>query len=93
MRVATVAPDNLPDARLILLKGFDTNGFTFVTNYQSHIGQQLDYCPHSALVFCWAKLERQVRVRGKIHKASKEQNDNFWNERPRGALLAVLSSN
>ena len=35
MTLATASADGMPDARIVLLKGFDNSGFTFFTNYNS----------------------------------------------------------
>ena len=42
MTLATAGKDGRPSARIVLLKGFDKNGFTFFTNYQSHKGNQIE---------------------------------------------------
>src|SRR5690606_22982146 len=34
MTLATTTPDGRPSARIVLLKGYDDNGFVFFTNYQ-----------------------------------------------------------
>ena len=35
MSLATVGPDGTPSLRMVLLKGFDGEGFVFYTNYES----------------------------------------------------------
>ena len=42
MTLATVDGDGAPDARMVLLKGVDSDGFRFFTNYESAKGMQLD---------------------------------------------------
>ncbi|MGO2415803.1 MAG: pyridoxine/pyridoxamine 5'-phosphate oxidase, partial [Cobetia crustatorum] len=51
MTLATVDSQGKPHARIVLLKGYDTNGFIFYTNYQSHKGSELANVPHAALTF------------------------------------------
>src|SRR6266702_3608076 len=60
MTLATASPDGIPDARIVLLKGFDARGFVFYTNYESLKGRELAANPRACLVFFWKKLERQV---------------------------------
>src|SRR5512146_1680144 len=41
LSLASVGPDGMPSLRMVLLKGFDAQGFVFYTNYQSRKGEQL----------------------------------------------------
>ena len=40
MALATVDEDGLPDVRMVLLKGYDAEGFVFYTNYESAKGRR-----------------------------------------------------
>ena len=40
MTLSTVNEKGKPSARIVLLKGFDENGFVFFTNYNSHKGDR-----------------------------------------------------
>ena len=66
--LATVDADGAPDARMVLLKGFDAQGFRFHTNYDSAKAEQLAAQPRATLVFYWRELDRQVRVRGAVER-------------------------
>jgi pyridoxamine 5'-phosphate oxidase len=92
MTLATVTADGKPDARIVLLKGFDDRGFVFYTNFRSHKGQQLAANPHAALVFLWGDLERQVRIVGSVEKATNEEADNYFYSRPLGSRLGAWAS-
>lgn len=92
MTLATVDANGSPDARIVLLKGVNENGFHFFTNYQSRKGQQLQAEPHAALVFFWKELERQVRVQGTIERLSDAENDAYFLSRPRESQLGAISS-
>src|SRR5271170_6276755 len=59
MTLATCGPEGKPSARIVLLKAFDENGFTFFTNYESRKGQEMATNPAASLVLFWAELERQ----------------------------------
>ena len=41
MTLATATTDGRPSARIVLLKGFDANGFAFYTNYLSRKGKEI----------------------------------------------------
>ena len=68
MTLATVDADGEPDARMVLLKGVDVEGFRFFTNYESAKGAQLEAGAGAALVVYWRELDRQVRVRGTVER-------------------------
>jgi pyridoxamine 5'-phosphate oxidase len=92
MTLATVTSEGKPDARIVLLKGFDDRGFVFYTNYRSHKGQELAVNPHAALVFLWGDLERQVRVVGRVEKATDLEADTYFQSRPLGSRLGAWAS-
>src|SRR3954468_2554886 len=92
MVVATADTDGVPDARIVLMKGYDAFGFVFFTSYASAKGAQLAVNPHAALVFPWHALQRQVRVAGRVERGGGAAPDDLWNPRPRGAQLAAVAS-
>src|SRR5256714_13271430 len=61
MALATASADGRPSVRIVLLKGFDHDGFVFFSNYESEKGQQLAVNPFAALCFYWIELDRQIR--------------------------------
>ena len=92
MTLATASSDGLPSARIVLLKGFDENGFIFFTNYKSFKGNQLEENPKACLVFFWKELERQVRVTGFVQKTSNKESDTYFKSRPPGSQLGAIIS-
>lgn len=92
MTLATATQDGKPRARILLLKGFDEQGFLFYTNYKSHKGQELAENPQAALVFWWAELERQVRIEGVPVKLSDEESDEYFHSRPFNSRLGAWAS-
>ena len=92
MTLSTVARDGAPDARLVLLKGFDERGLVFFTHRTSHKGEQLAANPRAALTFWWEPLERQVRVRGRVEWTSDAESDQYFDSRPRGSQLGATVS-
>jgi pyridoxamine 5'-phosphate oxidase len=89
MSLATVGADGAPHARMVLLKAVDSRGFIFCTHKNSPKGKDLQANPNAALVFYWARSERQVRVEGVARWMSKEDNADFFRNRPRGAQIAA----
>ncbi|MDB4474582.1 pyridoxamine 5'-phosphate oxidase [Opitutaceae bacterium] len=92
MTVATVNPDGEPSARTLLLKGVDSSGFTFFTNYESAKGSDLAQNPAVSMVFPWLALERQVLVRGTVTKVSREETESYFQSRPHGSQLGAWAS-
>jgi pyridoxamine 5'-phosphate oxidase len=82
MTLATASPEGLPDARIVLLKGYDEAGFVFFTNYQSMKGQQLAANGHACLVFFWKELERQVKIKGTVRQVAGADSDAYFSSRP-----------
>jgi pyridoxamine 5'-phosphate oxidase len=92
MVLATADADGAPDARVVLMKGYDATGFVFVTSYASAKGAQLAVNPRAALVFPWQAMQRQVRVNGRVERVGGPASDALWDPRPRGAQLAAVAS-
>lgn len=92
MTLATASADGMPSARIVLLKGFDKNGFVFYTNYESFKGQQMAENPRACLVFFWKELERQVRITGIIQKTSTAESNDYFASRPTGSQTGAWAS-
>jgi pyridoxamine 5'-phosphate oxidase len=92
MQVATVRPDGRPTVRTVLLKGLDSRGIVFYTNYESAKGRDLAANPSAAAVFAWLAHERQVRVSGPVTKVSEAETAAYFATRPRGSQLGAWAS-
>jgi pyridoxamine 5'-phosphate oxidase len=92
MCIATVDDQGMPDARMVLLKGVDREGFRFFTNYEGVKASQLEANQAAALVFHWVELDRQVRVRGPVEKVSEAQSDEYYASRGRGSQIGAWAS-
>jgi pyridoxamine 5'-phosphate oxidase len=92
MTLATADANSKPHARIVLLKGFDAQGFVFYTNYESHKGNELANNPQASLLFFWQPLERQVRIEGVVEKVSDQESDEYFHSRPLGSRLGAWAS-
>jgi len=92
MVLSTVNSQGKPSSRIVLLKGLTNQGFRFFTNYESQKGQELANNPAASLVFWWDKLERQVRIEGKVQKLTKTESATYFHSRPRGSQIGAWSS-
>src|SRR5438067_7508659 len=92
MTLATVDGHGLPNARMVLLKGFDERGFVFYTNLDSPKAKELDSSGKAALVFHWTTLNRQVRLRGLVERVEDDVADAYFATRPRLAQIGAWAS-
>ena len=92
MTLATVDSHLRPSTRIVLLKGLESEGLIFYTNYQSRKGQELAGNPQAALQFHWIELERTVRIEGVIEKTSEAMSDAYFQSRPRGSQIGAWAS-
>ena len=92
MTLGTVGAGDVPSSRIVLLKGFDADGFVFFTNYKSQKGQELAANPHAVIHFFWADLERQVNVRGVVTRISADESDEYFNSRPFESRIGASAS-
>ena len=92
MTLATASPDGLPAARIVLLKGFDEQGFVFFTNYESAKARDLAANPRACLLVFWAELERQVRITGRVIKTSADESEKYFQSRPFESQIGAWAS-
>jgi pyridoxamine 5'-phosphate oxidase len=92
MTLATVDAEGRPQARIVLLKGFDARGFTFFTNYDSAKGRELAANPHATLVFFWDRLERSVRITGSVARTTRAESQDYFKSRPYRSRLGACVS-
>lgn len=90
--LATVDEDGLPNVRMVLLKGFDSQGFVFYTNFESQKGQEILSQKKAAMCFHWKSLRRQVRLRGPVEVVSDAEADEYFKTRPRGSRIGAWAS-
>ena len=92
MTLATSTQTGRPSARIVLFKGIKRGGVFFVTNYQSRKAVELEQNPFAALVMHFPRCERQVRLEGRVERASVDESDEYFAARPRGSQLSAWAS-
>jgi pyridoxamine 5'-phosphate oxidase len=92
MTVSSNDAEGQPDARVVLAREVNDEGFVFYTNYESAKGIQLAGAPFASAVFAWLDLHRQVRVRGEIEVVSSEESDAYFASRPRESQIGAWAS-
>ena len=81
-----------PNLRMVLLKGWDADGFVFYSNKESAKGSEIAAHPHAALCLHWKSLRRQVRVRGYVSEVSGEEADAYFASRARDSQIGAWAS-
>jgi pyridoxamine 5'-phosphate oxidase len=92
MTLATASADGRPSARIVLYKGLQRGALLFVTNYSSRKARELAENPRAALVMHFPLMERQVRVEGRVEKATVAESEAYFRSRPRGSQLGAWAS-
>jgi pyridoxamine 5'-phosphate oxidase len=90
--LSTVDANGVPDARNLLIRGADAEGFSFFTNYLSAKSRQLQSQPVAAATSSWLDLHRQVRIRGEVTRLSEADSDDYFGSRPRESQLGAWAS-
>jgi pyridoxamine 5'-phosphate oxidase len=90
MTVSTVAPDG-PDARVVILKDVDADGWWFASSSASAKGRELADRPGAALTFYWPEIARQVRIRGRVRTGTAEQGARDFTARGSAARAVALA--
>jgi pyridoxamine 5'-phosphate oxidase len=92
MALATVDADGLPDVRMVLMKGYDADGFVFYSHVASQKGNELAATPKAAILFHWKSLRRQVRIRGAVTPVTAAEADAYFATRPKQAQIGAWAS-
>ncbi|XP_063077177.1 pyridoxine-5'-phosphate oxidase [Engraulis encrasicolus] len=92
MCIATATKEGLPSARMVLLKGFDHEGFRFFSNYESRKGKELESNPHACLVFYWEPLNRSIRIEGTVERIPYQSSCDYFHSRPKSSQIGAVVS-
>src|SRR5687768_6853764 len=92
MALATADAEGRPSVRMVLLKGFDEQGFVFYTNLESRKARELGANPNAALCLFWQPLELQVRIEGAVQPVTDAEADEYYASRARGSRIGAWAS-
>lgn len=92
MTLSTAGKDGKVSARIVLLRNFSKDGFSFYTNYNSRKGKDLAENPYACLNFFWCEAERQVRISGKVRKTSLIESMEYFDSRPEESRIGAWAS-
>ena len=92
MTLVTIDAEGVPSARAVLLKGLDESGAVFYTNRASRKGRALAANPRASLLFYWDELHRQVEISGAVTPIDDDENDRYFEGRPRESQIGAWAS-
>jgi len=81
LALGTTNKEGVPSVRIVLLKGFDKNGFVFYTNLNSQKGNEIKENPNASMCFYWKSLLRQIRIVGALKQVDDKTADDYYNTR------------
>jgi pyridoxamine 5'-phosphate oxidase len=91
MTISTADEHGRPDARVLILRDLDADGWWFASATGSAKVRQLEANPLAALTFYWQELGQQVRVRGPVVRAGEARTAADFNRRSTAAQAVTLT--
>ena len=92
LALGTASKSGIPSVRMVLLKGFDKNGFVFYTNLNSQKGKELKENPNATMCFHWKSLLRQIRIVGSLRLVDDSTADKYYNTRAYESRIGAWAS-
>ena len=92
LALGTASKIGVPSVRMVLLKGFDKNGFVFYTNLNSQKGNELKDNPHATMCFHWKSLLRQIRIVGTLKLVDDKTADDYYKTRAYESRIGAWAS-
>ena len=92
LALGTANKEGIPSVRMVLLKGFDKNGFVFYTNLNSQKGNELKNNPNATMCFHWKSLLRQIRIVGTLNQVDDKTADDYYKTRAYESRIGAWAS-
>ncbi len=92
LALGTASREGVPSVRMVLLKGFDKNGFVFYTNSNSQKGNEIKQNPNATMCFHWKSLLRQIRIVGTLKQVNDKVADDYYNSRGYESRIGAWAS-
>ena len=92
LALGTASKEGIPSVRMVLLKGFDKNGFVFYTNLNSQKGDEIKQNPNASMCFHWKSLLRQIRIVGTLKLVNDKVADDYYNSRGYESRIGAWAS-
>ena len=92
LALGTATKLGIPSVRMVLLKGFDKNGFIFYTNLNSQKGNEIKENPKATMCFHWKSLLRQIRIVGTLSQVDDKIADEYYSSRAYESRIGAWAS-
>ena len=92
LALGTASKEGVPSVRMVLLKGFDKDGFIFYTNLKSQKSKELKENPNATMCFHWKSLLRQIRIVGKLNLVDDKTADDYYSTRAYESRIGAWAS-
>jgi len=92
LALGTANKNGIPSVRMVLLKGYDKNGFIFYTNLNSQKGNEIKENPNATMCFHWKSLLRQIRIVGSLTQVDDKTADKYFNSRAYDSRIGAWAS-
>ena len=92
LALGTASKEGVPSVRMVLLKGYNENGFIFYTNLNSQKGNEIKENPNATMCFHWKSLLRQIRIVGILSQVDDNIADEYYNSRAYESRIGAWAS-
>ena len=89
---ASANADGRPSVRMVLIRRYGPEGFTFFTNLDSAKGRELVANPFGSMAMHWKSLGKQVRADGRVEQVSDGEADDYFATRDRESQIGAWAS-
>ncbi|GIV27159.1 MAG: pyridoxine/pyridoxamine 5'-phosphate oxidase [Bacteroidia bacterium] len=93
MVISTVGKNMQPSSRIVYLREYEKDVFTFYCNYNSRKSKEIEENNKISLLFYWIPLQRQIRIEGIAKKSSVGKSKSYFLSRPYENQLSAYASN
>ncbi len=84
--------NNIPNARIVLVKDITLEGLTFFTNYNSKKSEELESNKNATLLFYWEPINKQLKIQGVVSKTPTDVSKAYFYSRPKESQISAWSS-
>ena len=92
LALGTSTKQGIPSVRMVLLKGFNKDGFVFYTNLNSQKGNEIKENPNATMCFHWKSLLKQIRIVGTLKQVDDKVADEYYNSRAYESRIGAWAS-
>jgi len=85
--LSTCTKDNVPHARVVVIREINDKGLLFFTQRGNRKVRELLDNPQAVITYWFELLQRQVIIEGTVVPLSEAENEHYWKSYPRESQL------